>query len=324
MHTHHYSLDLQYDMGHQWVATLGYMGALSRNTYFHANPNAVPAATGLPLNPQIGGGDFFGVNGSGNYNALLADLKHQFSHQFSIDAQYTWAKSMDTSSAPYTNQIYPYDPDLNYGRSDYNVGTAFKLFGMWQPVFFHGNKNWLEKLAGGWSLSGIWNWHGGFPWNPVVNVNGGSLYCGTCGYSTLLPAAYLGGAGTDNSNDQFKTGSNFPLGGEAYFSQPAYTAFSGTDFGPALPQAPGVRRNSLTGPGYKDVDMTLTKAFGLPTMPVLGENAKLEFRADAYNLFNNLNLKPTSISNNIANANFGAATEALGARTISLTARFNF
>ncbi len=70
--------------------------------------------------------------------------------------------------------------------------------------------------------------------------------------------------------------------------------------------------------------MTLTKAFGLPTMPVLGENAKLEFRADAYNLFNNLNLKPDSISNNIANANFGAATSALGARTISLTARFNF
>ncbi len=103
---------------------------------------------------------------------------------------------MDTSSAPYSEQIYPYDRDLNYGRSDYNVGTAFKLFGMWQPVFFHGSKNWLEKIAGGWSLSGIWNWHGGFPWSPVVSVNGGSLYCGTCGYSQLLPAAYLGGAGT--------------------------------------------------------------------------------------------------------------------------------
>jgi hypothetical protein len=324
MLTHHFSLDMQYDIGYQWVATLGYMGSLSRNTYFHENPNAVPAASGLVLNPQIGGGDYWGVSGSGNYNVMLADLKHQFSHQYSIDAQFSWAKSMDTSSAPYTEQIYPYDRSLNYGRSDYNVGTAFKLFGMWQPVFFHGSNNWLEKVAGGWSLSGIWNWHGGFPWNPVVNVNGGSLYCGTCGYSQLLPAAYLGGAGTDRSNNQFKTGSNYSRGGAAYFSTPAYTAFSGTDYGPALPQAPGVRRNSLTGPGYKDVDMTLTKAFGLPTMPVLGENARLEFRADAYNLFNNLNLNPTSISNNIANANFGAATSALGARTVSLTARFSF
>jgi len=40
---------------------------------------------------------------------------------------------------------------------------------------------------------------------------------------TLQPAAYLGGAGTSTSNDQFKTGSNYPNGGAAYFSTPAYT-----------------------------------------------------------------------------------------------------
>ena len=198
---------------------------------------------------------------------------------------------------------------------------------MWQPVFFHGNNAWIEKIAGGWSLSGIWNWHSGFPWNPLVSVNGGSLYCGQCGYSTLLPAAYLGGAGSSTSNDQFKTGSNYPanpLNGGKYFSTPTYTAYSDTNFGNALPQSPGVLRNALTGPGYRDVDLTVAKAFGLPTMPVLGENAKFEFRMDIYNLFNNLNFNPTSISNNIANSNFGADTSALAARTITLTARFSF
>jgi hypothetical protein len=324
MRTHHYSLDMQYDLSRQWVMTLGYQGSLSRNTYFHENPNAVPAARGYTLNPQINGGDYWGVSGSGNYNAMLAELKHQFSRQFMADAQFTWSKSMDTSSAPYSEQDYPYDLSLNYGRSDYNVGKAFKLFGLWQPVFFHGSRSWMEKIAGGWSLSGILNLHSGFPWSPVVSVNGGSLYCGTCGYSQLQPAAYLGGAGTSISNDQFKTGSNYPNGGAAYFSTPTYTAYSGTSFGNALPQSPGVHRNWLTGPGYRDVDMTLAKAFGLPNMPVLGENAKLEFRIDAYNLFNNLNFKPDSISNNIANSNFGTATSALGARTVSMTARFSF
>jgi len=323
MRTHHYSLDAQYDLGHDFVATLGYQGSLSRNTYFHSNPNAIPAASGFSLNPQIGGGDYWGVNGSGNYNAMLAELNHRFSRQFMADAQFTWAKSMDTSSAPYSEQIYPYDPSLNYGRSDYNVGKAFKLFGMWQPVFFHGSNNWMEKIAGGWSLSGILTLHSGFPWTPLVNVNGGSLYCGQCGYSQLLPAAYLGGAGTSTSNDAFRTGSNFPKGGAAYFSTPTYTAYSGTNFGSALPQT-GIRRNSFTGPGYRDVDMTLAKAFGLPNMPVLGEDAKFEFRIDAYNLFNNLNFNPTSISNNIANSNFGQATSALGARTLTMTARFSF
>jgi len=324
MRTHHYSLDTQYDLGHQLIASVGYQGSLSRNTYFHENPNATPAALGYALNPQIGGGDYWGVLGSGNYNALLAELKHQFSHQFMADVQFTWAKSMDTSSAPYSEQDYPFNPDINYGRSDYNVGKAFKLYGMWQPVFFHGNRGWVEKIAGGWSLSGILNLHSGFPWSPVVSVNGGSLYCGTCGYSQLLPAAYLGGAGTSTSNDQFKTGTNYPNGGAAYFSTPTYTAYSNTTFGAALPQAPGVARNSLNGPGYRAVDMSLAKAFGLPNMPVLGENARFEFRVDAYNLFNNLNFDPTKISNNIANANFGEATSAMGARTVTLTARFSF
>jgi hypothetical protein len=333
MRTHHYSLDTQYDLGHNLIASLGYQGSLSRNSYFHENPNATPAALGYTLNPQIGGGDFWNVNGSGNYNALLAEVKHNFSHQFMADVQFTWSKSMDTSSAPYSEQDYPYNPGINYGPSDYNVGKAFKVYGMWQPVFFHGNNGWLEKIAGGWSLSGILNWHSGFPWNPVVSVQapggGGSLYCDTCGYSQLLPAAYLGGAGNSTSNDQFKTGSNYPLAATSpnqagvYFSTPTYTAYT-SGYGNALPQSPGVTRNSLVGPGYRDVDMTLSKAFGLPRLPVLGESAKLEFRLDAYNVFNNLNFNPGNLSNNIANTNFGQDTGALGARTLTVSARFNF
>jgi hypothetical protein len=73
--------------------------------------------------------------------------------------------------------------------------------------------------------------------------------------------------------------------------------------------------------------MTLTKAFGLPTMPVLGESAKLEFRLDAYNLFNNLNFKtnePNDIANNIGDSSFGRARSALAARVVTLGLRFNF
>jgi hypothetical protein len=323
MRVHHYSLDAQYDLGHQYVASLGYQGSLSRNTFFHENPLAVPATLGYTFNPQIGGGDFWGVSGRGNYNAMLAELKHQFSHQFMADAQFTWAKSMDTSSAPYSEQPYPYNLNLNYGRSDYNVGKAFKLYGMWQPVFFHGSNGWLEKIAGGWSLSGIFNVHSGFPWSPMVSVNGGNTYCGQCGYGSLFPASYLGGAGTSTSNDAFKTvaNSNFPNGGTKYFSP---TTGYGTFFGAALPPSPGVHRNSFNLPGYKDVDLTLAKAFGLPKAPVLGENAKLELRIDAYNVFNNLNLNPNQISNNTANSNFGTISGGLAARVVTLGARFSF
>ena len=206
----------------------------------------------------------------------------------------------------------------------------------------------LEKVAGGWSISGIFNLHTGFPWYPVASVKGGSLYCSSCNYNQLLPGAYLGGAGHSTSNSAYKSGplvgngvnKNFPLAATegnalAYFSNPAYTvAGQFPDTGGAAPQAPGVGRNSLTGPGYRDVDGTLAKSFGLPNIKGIGENAKIELRVDAYNLFNNLNFSPGGlegngvtnggISDNIGASNFGQETRALAARVITMQARFSF
>lgn len=325
MRVHHYSLDTQIDLGYKFVATIGYQGSQSHNIFFHENPNAVPATSGFTLNPQIGGGDFWGVRGHARYDALLVELKHDFAHQFMADAQFTYAKSMDTSSGPYFEQPYPYSIDLNYGRSDYNVPKAFKVYGMWQPVIFRGANGWVEKIVGGWSLSGIFNLHSGFPYSPLVNVVGGSLYCSTCGYSQLFPAAYLGGAGNNTSNSAFKgpVSANFPKGGTAYFSTPTYTAFS-SGYGTALPQSPGVERNSLNQPGYKDIDFTIIKGFGLPNNKALGENARLELRLDAYNVFNNLNFNPNTISTVISNSNFGTEGSALTGRVVTLGARFSF
>jgi hypothetical protein len=62
----------------------------------------------------------------------------------------------------------------------------------------------------------------------------------------------------------------------------------------------------------------------LPNAPVLGENAKIEIRMDAYNLFNLLNINTSSISNNITATNFGQAGSGLGSRTITFQARSSF
>jgi hypothetical protein len=57
MHTHHYSADVQCEVGHQFVASLGYEGSVSENLLFNENPLAVPAVLGYSLNPLIGGGN---------------------------------------------------------------------------------------------------------------------------------------------------------------------------------------------------------------------------------------------------------------------------
>ncbi len=338
----HYSLDTEYQIGRQLVASVGYQGSVSRHLINHETPNAPAVVAGQPLNPLITGGDFWTNVGSGNNNALLLELKHPFVHHFSADAQFMWAKSMDTDgSGPYSEDPYfPENPAYSYGRSDYNIGKSLKVFGLWQPVFFHGSHNALEKVAGGWSLSGILNLHTGFPWTPNYGLPA-SLYCDNCGYYNLRPT-YLGGGKNNHSNTSFEAdttqpNSNFRNPGGAqvgnsysnrYFNIPDYTAaISGPTFPgvrDGLPGAPGSARNSFDGPNYRNVDMSLTKAFGIPKLPVLGEDAKLEIRADVFNLFNLLNLNPQSVANNINQANFGQDNSAIGSRTISFQARFSF
>jgi Carboxypeptidase regulatory-like domain len=330
---HHYSLDTEYELGHNWIASLGYQGSVSHDIYYHQNPNAIAAQNGYALNPQIGGGDYWGVNGYGKYNALNAELKHQFAHGVLLDTQFTWAKSMDTGSGPYFMQVFPTAPSKGYGPSDYDVNKAFKIFGSYTPTFFQSGNALLKSVLGGWTISGIFNAHTGFPWTPTAFFGStGNMYCGICYGYDHLSAQYLGGAGTSTSNSAYINGSNYPLGGLHYFAQPdTGTLYPGgsTGTGGSNPQVVG--RNSVRGPNYRSLDATLVKSFALPKVPVLGESARFEFRIDAYNLLNNLNLLGGSqsvesghIVNDINAANFGRSQGSYPGRVFTLGARFEF
>jgi len=315
----------------------------------------VGAANGLALNPSVSGIDYYTDDGGAKFNALLLELKHNFSDTFSLDTQYRFSHTFDSGSNAYGNAngtgLYQWDISTNYATSDYDVRHAFKLYGIWSPRIFRGSHSWAEKVAGGWTISGILNAHTGFPWTPYYGSNtitggfdpvfsfgknaGGSS--SASGSGALLPAAFLGG---------FKPNyrSSATLDATAFFTPPTLTPgtlfdclFPNPDptlcpsgqqgFGP-VPSFPGVHRNMFTGPGYFDVDATLSKSFGLPTLKIIGENAKIEFRANFYNLFNKLNLNGSCAFNgiqcDITNSHFGESQSALGSRTIELQARFSF
>ena len=331
----HYSLQVEYQFPFETVVTIGYLGSESRHLLTQSNFNVIALAHGIALNPKANFVDYYSNTANGNFNGMTATLTHNFAHQFQAEVQYTWAKAMDENSGPYSEDPYPFDVHAAYGRSDYNVQNAFKLFGLWQPIFFHGSNNWMEKVIGGWSLGGIFNDHSGFPFNPVYNTTG-PYYQGS-GYGALRPSKYLGGAGSKTSNDIFKKGLVNPnYGGDAtkYFAPPVYV--QGPTFPATAPAPkPGIHRNSLNGPGYQDLDASLTKAFGLPKMPVLGDAARFEFRADVYNLFNKTNINTASMDDTIGsaapdgtitqvNSHFGVPGNALGSRTVQLQARFSF
>ena len=328
IYTQHYSLDTQIDLGHQFVATVGYQGSTTRHLIVQSFLYVNAFAAGQVQNPLVQNIDEYGNTGHSNNNSLLVGFKHQMSHQFMFDTEFSYAKTMDTGSGPFYMDPYPFRPDLAYGRSDFNYGKALKIYGLWQPRFFHGN-GVLSKVVDGWSLSGIFNLHTGFPFTPTYNVPGGNLYYAASGYNTLRPAFYNGGAGHNSGNNAFENGKpnlNFPAAGsdQPYFTAPIAPTAGSSGFASGLPQLPQVARNSFDGPGYKDVDATLTKSFGLPKARVIGENAAIEIRADAFNLFNNINLTSSTVVNNIELPNFGQAQGGLSGRIINLQARFSF
>jgi hypothetical protein len=342
--TYRYSLLAQYDLGHSWVLTVGYQGSLSRHYTRQQNENLYFA----PPNPSVQQLNLFTNDVNGSYNALLTELQHRFSSQFQIDAQYTFARAEDNASSDFALGTFPFSARSEWALADYDVKHNLKLAGVWTPKIFRGDHAWIDKIADGWTVTGILNAHTGFPWTPVYNVQvtgpDGTSTCGLAyansNYCTVRPAAYLGGALGDYSNAGFeRTGGNFPNGPAAYFVPP--TIVNG------IPTAPGVARNSFWGPRYSSVDMTLGKAFGLPRMPVLGKNTKIDVRANFYNIFNQTNLTPFFNGNNglgntqtigtlnvneitgtqtvtSPNASFGQGLTALAGRVIELEARFSF
>ena len=310
-----YSLETQYDLGHSWVASVGYQGSQTRHYTRQTNLNL----TNYPaLNPRIQNLSWFTNDVNAHFNALLTELQHRFSSTFEIDTQYRYSRSIDAGSQDYYQDNYPFDYRYAVGPSAYDVTHNFKLFGIWSPKLFQDSRSWAGRLLGGWTISAILTAHSGFPWSPQYCINQNNFLYPNSGLSCAYPSAYSGGALGTSSNQIFQYLSNFPGGASQYFTIPNVSGFI---------SKPGLNRNSFRGPGYFGNDVTLTKDFGLPGGGFLRENAKITLQANFYNLFNKTNLQNVDGANtyiNPGNAQFGRAPGALAGRIIELQAKFTF
>lgn len=319
--TYRYSLDAQYNLGNSWVADIGFQGSQTRHYGLQSNLNLVfyPA-----LNPMVQNLGWYTNDANSHHDALLTEISHRFSSSFEFDAQYSLSRTVDEGSQDYYTDPYLWNRSFSVGPADFNATHNFKLWGAWTPSIFKGSHSFLEKALGGWSLSGIFTAHTGFPWSPQYCNTSGNVVYQNSGYGCLYPSAYSGGAGTNYSNSTFMTpNGNFPKGALAYLTVPAFPAA-----GIPPPPAPSIHRNMFTGPGYIGADVTFGKTFALPKMGPLGEGAALNLQANCYNLFNKLNL--TNLNNTISNdgvtsnPQFGMAQGAFAGRIVELQARFSF
>jgi hypothetical protein len=321
-YTYRYSLDLQYELARDWVASLGYQGSTSRkltrvtNQFLFATAGLILPNDRLAQTVNVLQGD---VNA--NYNAMIARVTRRFSKGVNINAQYRWSKSMDFCSDDQDcRQSFLFDQRTEWGPSDFDVTHSFVASGLWDLPILNTRSDLIGKAFGGWQLSGILTASSGFPWTPVFNPNNDCNSMLNMGIQCpQRPIAVQGSFVQDTSDEAFmRPGGTLGTGAAQLFQSPSFN----------LPlQAPGIGRNVLRGPHYFSVDMSAIKRFRLPKF--FGENAGLDIRANFLNAFNSLNLKPLEFgkdneNSRINHVNFGRSPDALSGRVVEFQARFFF
>jgi outer membrane receptor protein involved in Fe transport len=243
---------------------------------------------------------YFGNDASNNYNSLQIKIRRQLSSGFSMLAAYTWAKVLD-----YDNIYYAIDPKVSHGVGNFDRTHSFLMTNTWLLPVGRGHTLWgdagpvLDKIVGGWSLAAITLWSSGFPFTPTYlgcsNDIGGIAQYRPC-RPNLVGAVHT----TGNRSQYFTTTGGQPLTiakcspnpkcqpVEQGFDTQTGAPIPGETIGPwqrpGLGQIGDAGRNSLRGPGFFQADLAVAKELAIT------EAVSLRFRADAFNVFNRVNL----------------------------------
>lgn len=304
-----WNLTTQYEFLPKWIAEVGYSGSHGIHLYNTQNLNEAlyrnssnPGPFGLDTNsaanlfarvPVVG---FSGISvitssGQSSYNALLTTVSHQFDHGLYLKVAYTFSKSIDNNSAGAdfdigSNPGNEYNPYLNKGLSDFDATHRIAITYVYNLPGPH--NGWMKYVAGGWVLSGLFQWQTGYPFSVFLNNIGTSLL-GDAGRANVIPGCQAVNSGNVNEY----------LNPACFSSTPVLTG--GQTFGPTSPtgapgnqiytispggigQIPGTSgRNIFRGPAEQRWDMGLGKKFPIH---VLGEASNLEFKAEFFNLLN--------------------------------------
>ncbi len=298
-----YALSIEQQIDRATTITVGYVGSHGYHQILSEDQNEpasiiCSAASNCPAgaaigtiyypttvkaNPLVANTTSWISGGSSNYNALELDIRRNFSNGLQFRANYTFAKNLDNGSAWNTSVSantpafvsYPADPSLDYGPAATDIRHVAAFNATYElPVgrgqyFLSSASPLINHLVSGWSLSTIAILQTGFPFSPQLGYNP------TGSGDTRNPVR-------PNRNPNF-TGNLYTRGTTAmrvaqFFSPGAFTA-------PIYGTVGNLGRDTLTGPGYANWDLSLLKATQLT------ERTRLQFRAEFFNVLNHTNLQ---------------------------------
>jgi len=296
-----WNLTLEKEFAGDLVANLGYVGThvvdqLGNYNFNHGTLGG--GAASQPLNtPALritGTANVFGPIGSERYNSLQGSLNKRLSHGLSTRLAYTWSRDILTS---FSNGILiPGYENRNKGVASSDRTHNISVTATYQSPFGN-NKTWLTggiggQVLGGWALSPTFTHLSGTPYS----ISASAASC-NCPGNTQRP---------DQVGPIKKVGRG--VFGQPYFNPLAFTNVTTARFGNAAP-------NPLRGPGYTNLDASLTRTFHV------WERINLVLRVDAFNVMNHAHFANpgTTLSNMKLNPD-GSVNSLNGYDTITSTA----
>ena len=257
---------------------------------------------------RVGEGPDYGENTSdgsianSNYSALETTLRYQH-HGSQFLLSYTYAKSIDQGSN-LGEQLDPIDPRESRAISAWDQKHSFVAsYTVALPVAELSRKS--NRLTDQWSLSGTTRFSTGFPVTLFDNTDNsllGTLGNGANNYLLDTPQ-YLPGSFKINTNGR----NGHPAFNTALFPEEN------------LGQLGNAKRRNFYGPGIENFDMTLQKGLRL------SESRSLEFRAEAFNVFNHAQFYgPASVDGQREDPSFGQIESAAAPRLVQLAAKLSF
>jgi outer membrane receptor protein involved in Fe transport len=224
----------------------------------------------VPLYPAYGSIASINSGVDSNYNAAQITLQKRMTHGFSFLTNFTWAKEMDdfapAGGSPYLTNSCSCGRQFDYGPSDDDLSKTFKINGEYMVPHFALPRG-VGRVVNGWELSATASWQTGFPFSifsGADNSRSGMLGDRADLAVPSVQQAVLG------------SGRSHAAEVQEWFNTSAFVPNAIGTFG-------DTGKNILRGPRYVDADLAAIKN------TKINERLSLEFRAEFFNAFNNVN-----------------------------------
>jgi hypothetical protein len=331
------------------AVSINYVGAFSRKLpeyidnnapiYNTANPalntatnfncrrpyDAIPFGTGTACaNPAVGSkyisNAYVITDGQNtNYHGLQISVEKRLSQHVSVNGFYIWSKALASASLQTTGNIgnsgatEPEDYHnlgLERQRTDNDQRHQAVISAVWKPDYF-GHFNPVVRTAlNGWSISATATMRSGTPFS-ITSGTDDNLDGDNNDRPNIAPGkrAHLIDDGGSRSLEK-----------KEWFDTTAYCRVGSTGCTPGVGAGNldgTVSPNSLSGPGYKDVDAAVFRDF------TIYGRTKFQFRGEATNVFNFVNLSAPGATLS-STSSFGVISGASAMRVLQVGGRLLF